>query len=294
MSANLIPFECNSPLVTVRNNQAVTTSLIVAAYFEKQHKNVLRDITELQGNLHSMQVHQRNFAPVKEQDVNSGLNFVLSNLSDDNFFEGSEYLGENGKFLPMFYMNWKGFSLLAMGFTGEKALNFKVNFINAFERMAEELSPELTPTSPVATALTVKQLAKRWNLSVGALYDWVRTGHGPAPVMLGMRFRYLLEDVLEYEKNGIEHVQRGNIRKKGYAAETAEFISVKTVPKTGSRISSAVLYSAYEEYCREKNLPPDTKNMLGRQLKYLGFMNCRDKTGAKAWRDITLSGVEHD
>jgi hypothetical protein len=106
--------------------------------------------------------------------------------------------------------------------------------------------------------------------------------------MLGPRFRYLEKDILEYEKNGITPILRD------YASEIAEFISAKTVPQTGNRMNSEALYSAYEEYCREKNLVPETKNMLGRQLKDLGYINCRDKTGMKAWRDITLAEADHE
>ena len=40
---------------------------------------------------------------------------------------------------PMYVMNRDGFTLLAMGFTGEKALKFKLDYINAFNQMEETI-----------------------------------------------------------------------------------------------------------------------------------------------------------
>src|SRR5690554_5793386 len=44
-----------------------------------------------------------------------------------------------GKQYPMYYMNRDGFTLLAMGFTGKKALEFKLKYIEAFNRMEQQL-----------------------------------------------------------------------------------------------------------------------------------------------------------
>ena len=75
----------------------VTTSLIVAEIFEKDHKNVIQSIE----------------------------NLVAEN-SAAKFFYKTTY--ENrGKQYPMYLMNRDGFSLLVMGFTGEKALRFKIS-----------------------------------------------------------------------------------------------------------------------------------------------------------------------
>lgn len=39
----------------------------------------------------------------------------------------------------MYIMNRDGFSLLAMGFTGKKALEWKLKYINAFNEMERQL-----------------------------------------------------------------------------------------------------------------------------------------------------------
>lgn len=54
-------------------------------------------------------------------------------------FVPSTYIASNNKENPMFIMNRDGFTLLAMGFTGEKALQFKLEYINAFNKMEESI-----------------------------------------------------------------------------------------------------------------------------------------------------------
>lgn len=100
--------------VEVNNNNLVVSSLEIATNFEKQHKHVLRDIEAL-------------------KDVS---NFGLM------FIEGS-YLDGYGRKQKQYLLNRDGFSLLAMGFTGEKALSWKLKYISAFNAMEIELnSPE--------------------------------------------------------------------------------------------------------------------------------------------------------
>ena len=46
---------------------------------------------------------------------------------------------QNGQVYQMYTMNRDGFSLLAMGFTGEKALEWKLKYIQAFNKMEKLL-----------------------------------------------------------------------------------------------------------------------------------------------------------
>ena len=48
-----------------------------------------------------------------------------------------------GKEYSMYYMNRDGFSLLAMGFTGKKALDFKLQYIQAFNQMESYVNNDL-------------------------------------------------------------------------------------------------------------------------------------------------------
>lgn len=87
----------------------ITTSLKVAEVFEKEHKNVLQSIENL-----------------------------VADNSAANFFRLTTYKNR-GKEYPMYEMDRDGFSLLVMGFTGEKALQWKIKYIEAFNQMESEL-----------------------------------------------------------------------------------------------------------------------------------------------------------
>lgn len=103
-------------LVSVRNNQAVTTSLQVAEYFGKPHKDVLNAIRRIECEYPDLQ--GRNFSP----------SFYISELHNGGRKER-----------PMYYLTRDGFTLLAMGFTGKKALQFKIAYIEAFNKMEQML-----------------------------------------------------------------------------------------------------------------------------------------------------------
>lgn len=105
----------NNGLVMVNNDQVVTTSLIVAEYFGKRHSDVLRAIKNLEC---SCAFHQRNFASMVEM----------------------KKLPQGGATKTEFYyLTRDGFTLLAMGFTGKIAAQFKEVYINAFNAMEKKL-----------------------------------------------------------------------------------------------------------------------------------------------------------
>jgi Rha family phage regulatory protein len=84
----------------------VTTSLLVAEVFEKNHAHVLRDIQQLD-------------CPQEFRESNFGL---------------SSYKSSQGKELPMYLITKDGFSFLVMGYNGSRASLFKVKFIEAFNK----------------------------------------------------------------------------------------------------------------------------------------------------------------
>lgn len=103
-----------------RNDQVLTNSLLVAEKSGKEHKHVLDAIRELiQG---------------------------CAETSADPMFVETIYVNEqNRQEYPMFVMNRDGFTLLAMGFTGKKALKFKLDYIAAFNAMERSLKEIKTP-----------------------------------------------------------------------------------------------------------------------------------------------------
>ena len=107
------------PIVFEQGGQALTSSREIADYFGKAHANVLRDIRNT--------MEQLNQTP-------EGREFGLIN------FEESYYTNEQNKQQPLYVLTRDGFTLLAMGFTGARAMQFKVAYINAFNRMAAMIS----------------------------------------------------------------------------------------------------------------------------------------------------------
>lgn len=111
-------------LVVMKNQQAVTTSLAVAQAFDKNHKEVMRAI-------------------------NNKISSAQNCAQYKNMFAESFYQDSSGKRNKMYYMNRDGFTFIAMGFTGRKADEFKLKYIQAFNAMEERIrnQPRL-PQSP--------------------------------------------------------------------------------------------------------------------------------------------------
>lgn len=114
-------------LLIMHNRQAVTSSSNIAETFGKHHKHVLDSI----GNL--------------EKDVPNFRQMFFETTEPDSY-------GRNRR---IYLMNRDGFTLLAMGFTGSKALHFKMEYINAFNEMEKSMLPK--PMSPAELALLQAQ-----------------------------------------------------------------------------------------------------------------------------------------
>lgn len=100
-------------LVTVVNENVVVSSRDVAEHFGKQHKHVLESIENMKAE-----------------------NSALLKM----FYPSTYKVDGNRKSYPMYLMNRDGFSLLVMGFTGAKALEWKLKYIEAFNAMEKELN----------------------------------------------------------------------------------------------------------------------------------------------------------
>lgn len=92
-----------------KNGDAWVSSRTLATTFEKRHADVLRSIEDVLTKKDD-EFNQRNFASV-------------------------EYKDKKGEKRKEILLNRKGFALIAMGFTGEKALEFKKQYIESFEMM---------------------------------------------------------------------------------------------------------------------------------------------------------------
>jgi len=100
--------------LTEHDGKAVVSSRDIARVFEKRHDNVIRDIRNIIGN-----------------DAKWGL------LN----FEESNYINEQNHIQPSYLMTRDGFTILVMGYNGDKAMAFKKAYIAAFNEMERSLAP---------------------------------------------------------------------------------------------------------------------------------------------------------
>lgn len=115
------------------SNQPLTNSKLVAEVFGKEHKHVREAIKKLLTTAENSTVHQ--------------------------MFSESTYLNEQNKEQPMFIMNQDGFTLLAMGFNGKKAMEFKLKYIEAFNAMKRQIE-QSNPSVPQNYLEALKSLVK--------------------------------------------------------------------------------------------------------------------------------------
>ncbi len=113
-------------LVIMKNQQAVTSSLQVAETFGKSHQHVLRDLDNLKEGVQNW---------------------------TDLFYEDAYIHPQNKQQYRVIYMNRDGFTLLAMGFTGKKALTFKLKYIEAFNSMEKQIQTGYSIPGSYAEAL---------------------------------------------------------------------------------------------------------------------------------------------
>ena len=103
----------NDIVLSTQNGEPVASSRDVAKRFGKEHKHVLAAIRQI---------------------------LVAENSATKFFHETTfEYRGQK---FPEYLMNRDGFSLLAMGFTGKEAVQWKLKYIEAFNQMERQLAAQ--------------------------------------------------------------------------------------------------------------------------------------------------------
>lgn len=107
-------------LLSIKDKQAVTSSRQVAEVFDKRHSDVVRAIENKIENLTSQ------------------------NCEVKNMFYQKSY-SHRGNTYKEYLLNRDGFSFIVMGFTGKKADEWKLKYIEAFNQMEKTIKEELTP-----------------------------------------------------------------------------------------------------------------------------------------------------
>ena len=130
-------------LVMMRGRDAVCDSLEVAEHFGKEHRNIIQAID----------------------------NLTAENSAVKKKFTVSTYKAENGHIYRRYYMNRHGFSLLVMGFNGKEALDWKMKYIEAFNRMEQLLAQKQTEVYKDTRAYQ-KAIRKQETDAIKALVDY--------------------------------------------------------------------------------------------------------------------------
>ena len=121
------------------NGTPMTTSLLIAEAFGKVHKNVLRDIDNLEC---SEEFTALNFEPcMKIRELANGVK------KQDRYYN----------------ITRDGFTFLAMGYTGKKAAEFKEKYIAAFNAMEQQLK-QVTALSQQFMETQMQMMGQMMNL----------------------------------------------------------------------------------------------------------------------------------
>lgn len=128
-----------------QDNNITTTSKKVADTFGKEHRIIVRKVQQL----------------LKTQPKFGGDNFGVSS-----------YVTEQGKVLDCFEMTRDGFAMIAMSLTGTKAEEFKIKYIQAFNKMESLLSTTSTAMAQIKAKerlIEADTKAKIEEIELGAL-----------------------------------------------------------------------------------------------------------------------------
>lgn len=197
------------PMITERDGIPVTTSRAVAEQFGKQHKNVIRDIETL--------ISQLKIEPATADFAE--LNFIQIDQPD-----------AQGKPRPAYLLTRDGFTLLAMGFTGAKAVQFKVAYINAFNRMERLIRGGGLP------APAIQSIEKR----LEALEQTAGAGKPDAVLEVAATFLHAIRAAIDSGEYYIKQKYKPYKGKPG--------ILLGTRGRTETAVKTLLAYKIYSEY----------------------------------------------
>ena len=138
-------------LVMIKDNDVVCDSFQVAKNFSKRHDKLIAEIRRM---------YQDQIGVFDPR--NGGTKFFVETTHE---IRRRQY--------PMFLMNRDGFSLLVMGFTGKKAIEWKLKYIKAFNHMEQVLLQKQTPIWQDTRSLS-KQIRKKETDTIKLFVDYAK------------------------------------------------------------------------------------------------------------------------
>lgn len=238
-----------------KEHRVVVSSRDVARVFEKQHKDVLRAIRELNC---SESFTERNFAP-------------------------SEYEDSTGRVLPEYLITRDGFVILAMGFTGEKAMQFKEAYIAAFNAMEKVLLEEeilaAGDEKPVIPVAAIDFKTARFAL------DGVTAFRDVMPITMKKRImrRY-------YELIGVAEPDEEDEEIPAQIAEldalVDRFARERCIATPGAWLTREDFYLCFSEWCAVHGFDVPSRVAAVRAMNRLGRFHCGRSSRVRYWEGV--------
>ncbi|RIN44859.1 Rha family transcriptional regulator [Staphylococcus simulans] len=175
--------------VVERNNEFYVDSREVAEMVGKEHKNLIRDI--------------ENYKSVILQS---------SNLSPDNFFVESTYLGANNRQTKHYLLTKKGCDMVANKMTGSKGVLFTAMYVDAFHKMDEhikqsQLNVPQTPMQALEMMFKVQKNQEQFNKEMERQITGIRH-------IVGIETKNWRNDTNKILSAIAQHLGGGDIHKK--------------------------------------------------------------------------------
>lgn len=226
------------PVVSIVNNHTTTTSLNVAEVFGKRHDDVLK--------------------AVRNTDVPEA--FRLRNFAE------SSYKNAQGKEQPMYTITRDGFTILVMGFTGPKAMKFKLAYIDAFNRMEAELTRQSSPRVSAASRSRVSEshlgLKMSHRIKLLDIVCQISRLSGEPYSDDDIYLKYA--DLCDSMRSGGEFSRLGVSVMK---ADFSRFFESCCIFGRELIVSKSDLYDAYESFAHREGIPVQPRNLFFRFLR---------------------------
>lgn len=249
---------CAFPILTVIAGHPVVSSLDIAKHFGKRHDHVIRSVQSIIRN--------------------SPESFAAPNLG------ASEYTDPSGRTLTAYNLTRDGFTLLAMGFTGKKALAWKLRYIEAFNAMEAELAARRE--TETADGLFLRRLSRlSADVRAGLLRLAQRIeGRGAQLDAVTRCYRGLVEEITIDMQAGESVALPGDAP---WTSMIEHFLAERCTVAPGLWVQAGKLYAAFETWAHEKSIDnPPSSIAFGRVLRRRFTQH---KANVYRWQGLTLA-----
>ncbi|MDF0540779.1 Rha family transcriptional regulator [Sphingobium sp. H39-3-25] len=242
-----------SALVKLTDHGVRASSLDVARSFGKQHQHVMRSIRAL-----------------VEQCPDLASNFGLMIMQIET--------GKGAKRSSRYYeMDRKGFVLLVMGFTGPKALEWKIAYIDAFDRMeamlaevaANDVEAPLLPASSAEPSRFIDRIRMEPPMVQLAFVRERRLARGRPAAIAAMR------DLGWDDDDGLDDPVRLLASSDPVLALVSQWLDARTERVAGYKLGAMVLYADHVRWCADTGHSALTVKSFSMALEKLGYQSRR-------------------